>query len=100
MSDSDDEREIKRIRKQRHREQIRRYQQAPKFKEYTKNRYLDKVKADYTKKTEKYLTTFEKKTGLMISNDIEIFDMIIDAENTKEVKKIYDNLIKLIVVVI
>lgn len=89
-----------RKREQKHREQIRRYQQSPKFKEYTTNRYLDKVKTDYRKKTEKYLTTFERKTSLMISNDVEIFEMIINAENTKEVKKIYDNLLKLIVVVI
>jgi hypothetical protein len=78
----------------------RKYQKTDKYKElkkHQKDKYLDQVKKDYRLKTAKHFYLLHKKSGVSVKNELEIFNMMEDAENTKEVKKIYDNLIKLIV---
>lgn len=80
----------------RTKESIRRYQQTEKYKQYKKNSYLDKVKDEYRNKTAEFLHTFHKKSGKMVNNEIDIFNMIDDCKESKEVKKVYDDLIHLI----
>lgn len=67
-----------------------------KYPEYHKQRYLDKVKREYRYKIATFMIQFHKKTGRAIDNEIEIFEMIYDAKNTKEVKNIYDNIMQII----
>ena len=43
-----------------------------------------------------YSRTFHKKSGKIIKNETEILAMIDECEDSKEVKKVYDNLIDLI----
>lgn len=78
------------------REANKRYQQTDKYKKYSKEKYLDKVKADYRDKTADFIRTFRKKSGKIIKNETEILAMIDECEDSKEVKQVYDSLIHLI----
>jgi len=77
-------------------EYSKKYQQTEKYKQYTKNLYLDKVKDEYRGKTCEFLHILHKKTGKPVKNEVEILLKIDNSKDTKEVKEIYDDLIHLI----
>ena len=81
---------------ERRRELIRKYQQTDKFKEYKKQQYLEKVKNNYKLKTEKFCSLLHKKSGRSVKNEIDILNMIDECDDLKDIKKIYDNLLKLV----
>jgi hypothetical protein len=74
----------------------RKYQQSNEQKEYKKKRYLEKIKAEYNLKTANFFYELHRKTGKDVKNELEIFQMIDECDNTKDIKRIYEKLIKLI----
>lgn len=74
----------------------KKYQQTGKCKEQKRIYYLEKVKDEYRKKTCDFLHTLHRKTGKSVRNELEILEMIDNSNDSKEVKKVYENLINLI----
>ncbi len=66
---------------------IQKYQKTDKFKEYKRVRY------EYVLKTAKFIVEFDKKSEYHVTNELDIFEMIENAKNTREIKDIYSNLI-------
>ncbi len=72
---------------------IQKYQKTDKFKEYKRARYFQKVRDEYVIKTAKFIVEFDKKSEHSVRNELDIFEMIENAKNTREIKDIYSNLI-------
>lgn len=90
-------RDSKEQRKKKRSKTIQKYQKTDKYKEYTKSKYLDKIKDQYVNKTAYFIIEFQNRSGKKVKNETDILDMIYDAKSTKDVRKIYEDLITIIV---